>query len=96
MIRKYVLIGLVISSLNFTAQEPPIRSYDKVDTYGLVHSEWALVHLKGKVGFIDCRGVEVVPPIYDHIGGTTSTPRLSMKPTFPFKWTSAHSECTNP
>jgi hypothetical protein len=42
--------------------------YDKVDQFDIVKDNWAKVELKGKFGFIDKDGKEVVKPIYNEIG----------------------------
>jgi hypothetical protein len=42
--------------------------YDDIEQFDIYKKGWAKVKLKGKFGFIDKRGVEVVRTIYDEIG----------------------------
>jgi hypothetical protein len=40
-----------------------------INNYGTLNEGWALVQKEGKYGFIDDLGKEIVPPIYNKIGG---------------------------
>ena len=42
--------------------------YDKVDQLGEFKTDWALVQLDKKFGFINDKGEEVIKPTYDKIG----------------------------
>ena len=42
--------------------------YDKVGQFGEFKSDWALVQLDKKFGFINDKGEEVIKPTYDKIG----------------------------
>ena len=43
-------------------------NYDKIGQFGEYKSNWALVQVGNKFGFINDKGKEIVKPIYDKIG----------------------------
>jgi hypothetical protein len=64
VIEKDGFLGLY----DVASHEPLVYpKYDRIDPRGTLHEQWTLVGLKGKLGFIDESGSEVVPVQYEDI-----------------------------
>ncbi|MCG9880539.1 MAG: WG repeat-containing protein [Bacteroidia bacterium] len=62
---KTLFTTLIILGMTFTVSAQ--KKYDNIGSFGEYKSDWALVELDKKYGFINDKGVEIVKPIYDKI-----------------------------
>ena len=62
--KKFVFILVLFSSIGLCYAQ---TKYDKIEMFDVYRTDWAMVKVGNKLGFIDNKGREVVKPIYDKI-----------------------------